>query len=173
MKTCFKCGVPKSVDEFYRHSAMGDGLLGKCKECAKKDISERVAFLKNDPAWVEKEKSRGRDKYHRLNYVSKKPSAEVVNKRSTNYRKKYPEKIKANYLSSHILIPDGMQKHHWSYMIENAKNVFFLIIKEHYHLHRELNYYQEEKCYKTKNNILLDTREKHEVFMDSIGINYV
>ncbi len=38
MKTCFKCGVEKSIDDFYRHPQMGDGRLGKCKDCTKQDM---------------------------------------------------------------------------------------------------------------------------------------
>jgi len=38
MKTCFKCGLSQPLANFYKHPMMGDGFLGKCKECTKKDV---------------------------------------------------------------------------------------------------------------------------------------
>lgn len=42
-KVCFKCNVEKPLDEFYKHPAMDDGHVGKCKECNKKDVRENRA----------------------------------------------------------------------------------------------------------------------------------
>jgi hypothetical protein len=37
-KVCFKCNELKNIDQFYKHKAMLDGHLNKCKDCTKKDV---------------------------------------------------------------------------------------------------------------------------------------
>jgi hypothetical protein len=61
LKTCFKCGVPQPLKAFYKHPKMGDGHLGKCITCTKKDVSDREHRKRQtDPAWTEREKERCR-----------------------------------------------------------------------------------------------------------------
>lgn len=50
-KVCFKCGIEKSISEFYCHGQMGDGFLGKCKECTCADVREnrrkRISYYRS------------------------------------------------------------------------------------------------------------------------------
>lgn len=58
MKTCFKCNVQKPLTDFYKHPAMADGHVNKCKECNKKDVLEHR--LKNIKRIREYDKERSK-----------------------------------------------------------------------------------------------------------------
>ena len=91
MKKCFKCGVEKSLDDFYVHKQMGDGHLNKCKDCNKKDVSlnrkDKIEF------YTKYEVSRNKmdfRKEQRKQYLR-------------NHRDKYPEKNKARQLVAYAI----------------------------------------------------------------------
>ena len=166
-KQCFKCEEIKDVTEFYKHKAMGDGYLGKCKACTKKDVREREDVLKKDPAWVEKEQTRHREKYHRLDYLEKhKPTYEMKKAAMSKYIDKYPEKRLAKNASGTIT-KKGLEIHHWSYNKDHWKDVIYLTPKEHAKAHRFIRYDGERKMYyRVDTHELLDTREKHEEWIN-------
>lgn len=85
MKKCFKCGAEKPYSEFYKHSKMADGHLGKCKFCTIEDVKERRA---TNPAVQEYDRKRGARK-----------TAEQLRE----YRAKNPTKYKAHSAVSNAL----------------------------------------------------------------------
>jgi hypothetical protein len=162
-KKCFKCGVLKSLSEFYRHPAMADGTVNKCKDCNKKDVKANYTNNIQQPGYIDKERKRGREKFRRLYSGTIKQKTGEANHR---FYSKFPEKLAAKKYSTSKLVPPGFEGHHWSYNDDHVKDVIPLTKREHGKAHRFLVYDQERMMYRRYNtNELLDTREKHETFI--------
>lgn len=175
LKICFKCKEEKSLNDFYKHSSMKDGYLGKCKNCTKKDTALRTKIIISTLEGLDKERARHREKYYRLGYKEKhKPTPEKKKEIIDRYKEKYPEKIVVKNHSSEIKpLVKGNQLHHWNYNINFAKDVIELSMSEHSKAHRFINYDQSTFMYKDENGVMLDSKEKHINFLLSKGINII
>jgi len=170
MKKCFKCNIEKPIDFFYKHKAMKDGRLNKCIECTKLDVKKRSIQLMKNPIELEKERTRGREKYHRLNYKDKiKPTYQQKKTCIDNYKLKYPEKYKCKIASQRLKKElKENHLHHWSYNKKHYKDVIELSVKDHNTVHRFLIYNQKTFMYCDVNKNLLDTKEKHLKYIEYI-----
>lgn len=96
-KRCFKCLCEKPFEAFYKHAAMGDGHLGKCKDCTKADVSaHRQQNLEKIRAYDKRRASQP----HRMALRSR-----IVG----DYTARFPNRKKANTAVSNA-VRDGRLK---------------------------------------------------------------
>ena len=144
-KICFKCKEEKTLSEFYKHSAMKDGHINKCKKCAAKDVRENYSKKVKDPEWAERQRRQNREKYYRYGYRER---AITAHPEISNIRRDYP-------------LPEGLEYHHWNYNL--PKSVFIINrLNGHSRIHAKLTYDPISKCFFDTKKNLLDTKEKHE-----------
>lgn len=90
-KQCFKCLCMKPLYQFYRHPAMADGHLGKCKDCTKVDVrANRAARTDQYRAY-----------YHDRARTPKGRAQQASNRKAM--RAKYPDKYRTRNKFSRAL----------------------------------------------------------------------
>lgn len=150
-KVCFKCGRELPLSEFYKHHKMADGHLNKCKECTRKDVKENYLDNSKDPAYMEKERERGREKYARLGYRGR------VSDEQKLKRRLYPGLRSAKQMLG-LKIPRTEELHHWNYNL--IRNVIRMPRSLHSRIHSVISLNAEEGIY-YHNGEKLDTLDKH------------
>ena len=161
-KKCFKCGEFKFINDFYKHKGMSDGYLNKCKTCSKKDTMSNYLEKSKNSEWLEKERDRGREKYKRLNY---KERQKVLNRSK-------PWKLSSVYknLRRQFKFQKEFELHHWNYNKDFLRDVFVVTKSEHRKLHTFLILDEELLVFRDKQGNLLDTKEKHILFLKEKNI---
>ena len=151
MKKCFKCGAEKPLTDFYKHKAMADWHLNKCKECAKAEERKR----RNDN--IEEHRARDRKRHwenperraysHAQSLAWRQKNPERHAELQANWNKRNPEKRKAHHAVSNAIRDGKLQKglcevcgsssvqaHHDDY--SKPLDVRWLCIEHHNEVHR-------------------------------------
>jgi len=159
-KKCFKCGRELPLSEFYKHAAMGDGHLNKCKECTKKDVKARYDVKSEDPEWIEKERERSRRKYYNLGYKDKYKTTRSICPEGANISRD---------LRVRGYDTKGKEAHHWNYNFPFS--VILMSRKAHKRIHQHLSA-PKDKVFSTDNGVRIETQEQAVLYYRNILSGY-
>lgn len=162
-KKCFKCGIIKPLDEFYKHPGMADGHVNKCIDCNKRDVS--VNYFKHviseDFNYIEKERLRGRNKYHRL-YKNK-------DRKHKNCNLSLYKNIRSIARRKNVDMLDSEELHHWNYNF--LDDVIIVNKRLHKRFHKIAIYDENLKMY-SFNNMLLNSADANIVILKLLANYY-
>ena len=103
-KRCFKCLCEKPIGAFYKHAAMRDGRLNKCKECTKTDVAEhRQANLERVRSYDRMRNSMPHRVAAREAYRQTQAYAQSHAAAAKRWSEKYPERRKASHTLNNAL----------------------------------------------------------------------
>lgn len=162
MKKCFKCGIEKSLTDFYKHPQMVDGHVNKCKSCNKKDVTQNYFKKSLNPEIVKKERLRCKIKYQRLNYREK--------QKVWDEKRPWKKESILKGLNKKLKIEKGFECHHWNYNSDYFEDVFILEIKEHKKAHSFLTFDYNLRIFKTDKGLHLNTKTEHLNYLMSKSI---
>jgi hypothetical protein len=142
MKFCRWCQTEKTVEEFYKHKAMKDGYLNKCKVCC-------YAEQKVRRATPEGKEARKREKQYPENkrrYKKTEKGQIAAAKQKRRPDREAAKNAVAYAIRMKRLIPQPCElcgkkaeAHHWSYLPEHRLDVKWLCRFHHNEEHRRLD----------------------------------
>lgn len=150
-KRCFKCSSDLRLSEFYRHPAMADGYLNKCKSCARADVRKHRRKNLEKVRQYDRNRPNKAARIEQMKSYAKTPrGAEVVRKAKRAWRQKNRHKIRAERLARRAILSGKIHKlpcsvcgtnarveaHHEDYSKPLA--VVFLCDKHHKRRHAEI-----------------------------------
>ncbi len=95
LKTCFKCKLVLPRTAFYRHGEMGDGLLGKCKECTKRDVRENYRANRGHYKAYDRQRQLTLERRTKVREYRER-MAPAVKRAQRKYIERHPEKRRAH-----------------------------------------------------------------------------
>lgn len=96
MKTCKKCHISKSINDYYKRSSSKDGYRNECKECIKNNVKK---WSKNNKDYIKAK----RKEYYKKN-------SERIKNKVKKWRKDNPEKAKLLDKIKHEKTPSFIKK---------------------------------------------------------------
>lgn len=105
MKACILCNEVKPLSEYYRHKAMSDGYLGRCKECHKSEIKKNrdknSEYYRNYDAYRYKNDPRVKQRHNR--YLSTTEGIAAIRRGQKKFIINNPEKRAAHIMVSNAV----------------------------------------------------------------------
>lgn len=98
MKKCSKCGVDKSLDEFYSHKRSKDGKRSACKECSNKENkswADKNALKYSEYLKQYRQDHKEDHKNYLIDYQEK--NKEKIKLQEKSWRRKNSERVKNNH----------------------------------------------------------------------------
>ena len=149
-KECFKCKEELPLTQFYKHSGMSGGHLGKCKLCTRRDVSQhRKANIFSIREYDRSRNMREDRVSARRKYISSERGKEVKSRIVKRWVEKNPEKRQAHTkvrvaIKSGLLVREACEKcgsekaqaHHDDY--SKPLDIMWLCPKHHKERHKEL-----------------------------------
>jgi len=158
MKKCNKCKIEKPLDEFNSDASKTDGKHGNCKECKKKWVVENIDKVKEHrKKWVVK----NTDKIKEYKKKWAVENTDKIKEYSAKKDKEYPEKIKAKNVAHKIKVPEGYQRHHWSYNEPDRMDIIALTREQHSILHTKMSYDKEKMMFINKESGMVMIKQDH------------